>query len=316
MRNVSLVRVLLAGAAGAVGRYLVPQLCEAGHEVIGITRRAGSLAGTGAREIVADVLDRAALFAAFDGVRADAVIHQATALKKAPMTHRHLRETNRLRGEGTSTLLALARRVGAKKFIAASAFYGYGFRDFGRVPLDETAAFGEPDGHNDAVIIALASLEQQVHAFGGISLRNGLLYDGLPATVSPVARRWTGVLPMLHRSDAARAVVLALANGRPRQSYNIADEAPLSYRRRELARATAAGLRAPMQIPDVLLRILAPFGSELLTRTSVRLSTVKAAEQLGWAPQYPSLSEALGTVPVASPLAAPAIVASSVGRAA
>jgi hypothetical protein len=71
-----------------------------------------------------------------------------------------------------------------------------------------------------------------------------------------------------------------------------------------------------MQIPDVLLRILAPFGSELLTRTSVRLSTVKAAEQLGWAPQCPSLSEALGTVPVASPLAAPAIVASSVGRAA
>ncbi len=74
------MRVLLAGASGAVGRYLVPQLIEAKHEVIGITRTPGSLASTGAREIVADLLDREALLSALAGTRADAVIHHGTAL--------------------------------------------------------------------------------------------------------------------------------------------------------------------------------------------------------------------------------------------
>lgn len=37
------MKVLLAGASGTLGRFLVPQLLAAGHEVIGTTR--------GAREI-------------------------------------------------------------------------------------------------------------------------------------------------------------------------------------------------------------------------------------------------------------------------
>src|ERR1019366_9554993 len=114
------MKVLLAGASGAIGRHLVTQLIKAKHEVIGITRTPGSLASTGAREVVADVLDRASLLGALDGIRADAVIHQLTSLKKAPSTRRAMGETNRLRAEGTSTLIAAARRVGAKKFVAAS----------------------------------------------------------------------------------------------------------------------------------------------------------------------------------------------------
>src|ERR1700761_5595743 len=100
------MRVLLAGASGAIRRYLVPQLIAAKHDVIGITRTAGSLAGTGAREIVADVLDRPALLAALAGVKADAVVHQLTSLTKPPVTYKSMRETNRLRAEGTSTLIA------------------------------------------------------------------------------------------------------------------------------------------------------------------------------------------------------------------
>jgi nucleoside-diphosphate-sugar epimerase len=288
------MRVLLAGATGAIGRYLVPQLVEAKHEVIGITRTPGSLAGTGAREIVADVLDRPALLTALDGIRADAVIHQLTALSKAPVRARDLRETSRLRVEGTSTLLAAARRVGAKKFVAASFFGGYGLTDHGRSPLLEVEPFGELDGRTNAVQISLLSLEQQVRAFGGVCLRFGFFYDSTATSVSPVAESWNGVLPMLHVSDAAAATVRALARYKAGAIYNIADDEPLTYRAREIARAAAAGLRPPARLPDAVLRVVAPFAALLLTRTSMTLDTTKAHTELGWSPQYPSLLECLG----------------------
>ncbi|HEX4400053.1 MAG TPA: NAD(P)-dependent oxidoreductase [Galbitalea sp.] len=293
------MRVLLAGASGAIGRYLLPQLVAANHEVIGITRTPGSLAGTGAREVVADVLDRPALLAALDGIRADVVIHQLTALSKAPARARGMRETNRLRVEGTSTLIAAARRIGAKKFVAASFFGGYGLTDHGRSPLLESDPFGEPDGRADAVQMALLSLEQQVHAFGGVSLRFGLFYDGTTSQVSPVSATWNGVLPMLHVSDAAAATVRVLARYKAGAIYNIADDEPLTYRAREIARAAAAGIRPPARLPDAVLRIAAPFGALLLSRTSMALDTAKANSELGWTPQYPSLLTCLGVAAAA-----------------
>jgi nucleoside-diphosphate-sugar epimerase len=294
------MRVLLGGASGAIGRQLVPLLLNAGHTVIGLTRTPGSVAATGAKEVVVDILDRDALLAAVADIKADAVMHQATALRKTPASFRDMRATNRLRTEGTSALLAAARLVGAKKFIAASFFGGYGLRDFGRTPLDESAHFGEADEHNpknDAVLIALRSLEQQTRAFGGVVLRYGLFYDSIATTVSPVSRSWTGVLPMLHVEDAAAAAVLALTKGKPGKVYNVADDSPMSYRNREIARASAAGLKPPTQLPDSVLRIAAPFGAQLLTATRVELSTEAIRKELGWAPKYPSLVDGLAKQP-------------------
>ena len=296
--NVRGMRVLLAGATGAIGRYLVPQLLEAKHEVIGITRVAGALAKyDGVREIVADVLDRDAFLDAIDDVKADAIIHQLTSLSRTPATFRDMRMTNRLRAEGTSTLIAAAKRIGAKKFVAASFFGGYGFLDLGDETVDEHSPFGEPDGRSDAVLRALLSLEQQVHAFGGVTLRYGLFYDSVASTTGPISRTWNGVLPMLHLSDAAHAAVLALAKGKPGTAYNVADSNPISYRTREFERAAAAGLKPPAQYPDGVLRVAAPFGSLLLTRQSIRMSSDKAAAELGWAPEFASLTDGLTRVP-------------------
>jgi 2-alkyl-3-oxoalkanoate reductase len=56
------MRVIVAGASGAIGERLVPQLVERGHEVIGSSRspaKAGRLRA-GAEPVVLDVLDRRA----------------------------------------------------------------------------------------------------------------------------------------------------------------------------------------------------------------------------------------------------------------
>lgn len=286
------MRVLLAGATGAIGSRLVPQLLEAGHQVTGLTRREGSLEGTGAVELVGDILHRFPLLEAVSGLRFDAVIHQATHLAKAPMMYSHMWRTNRLRTEGTSNLLAVARATGAKKFVTASAFYGYGFSDFGDEPLDESEPFGlMSTRHLDPVHIALLSNEQQVRAFGGVALRYGLIYGTGGSPI--VAGDWNGVLPMLHIVDAAAAAVRALEKGRAGAVYNIADDHPVSWRELQEGSAMAEGRRLPQAVPSWTIRTGAPFAAELLTRTSMRLSTVRAKRELAWHPRFPTFADGL-----------------------
>jgi 2-alkyl-3-oxoalkanoate reductase len=58
------MRVFVAGAAGAIGTQLVPQLVARGHEVVGMTRtpaKRDALRALGARPVVADALDPDAL---------------------------------------------------------------------------------------------------------------------------------------------------------------------------------------------------------------------------------------------------------------
>jgi nucleoside-diphosphate-sugar epimerase len=285
------MRVLLAGATGAIGRRVVPKLLAAGLGVTGLVRRPGALEGRGADEVVANLLDRFAVLDAVDELDFDAVIHQATDLALRPLRYSHMLTTNRLRTEGTSTLIAAARATGATRFVTASVFYGYGFSDFGTEPLDETETFGALGPRRlDPVNLAVLSNEQQTHAFGGVSLRYGLVYGVRPARV--VASDWDGELPMLHVEDAASAALFALEKGKHGETYNIADDHPVSWRELQQASAIAAGWRFPLAVPSWVIRRSMPYAGELFTRTSMRLSTAKA-KKLGWKPEYPSFAEGL-----------------------
>ena len=58
------MRVFVAGASGAIGRRLVPQLIEAGHEVVGTYNSPSSvevLRGLGAEPVELDLLDAGAV---------------------------------------------------------------------------------------------------------------------------------------------------------------------------------------------------------------------------------------------------------------
>src|SRR5262245_53465239 len=106
------MRILIAGATGAIGRPLVPILIAAGHSVMGLTRspeKADLLRGYGAQAIVGDGLDAGAIRNAVLEAKPDTVVHQMTDLKGA-LDLRHFDQafaaSNRLRREGTDNLLA------------------------------------------------------------------------------------------------------------------------------------------------------------------------------------------------------------------
>ena len=77
------MRVLLAGAGGAIGRPLTAMLLEAGHEVTGTSRSADGAAkitAAGARGIVLDLRDAAGVHAQLAEARPEVVIDQVTDL--------------------------------------------------------------------------------------------------------------------------------------------------------------------------------------------------------------------------------------------
>ena len=120
------MKVLLAGASGALGKQLIPRLVADGHEVVGITRtesKLGLLGELGATGVVADLLDPDQVARVVAEAAPEVIIHQLTALNR-DFDVKHFdstfEETNRLRMEGTDHLLAAGRAVGAKRFIAQS----------------------------------------------------------------------------------------------------------------------------------------------------------------------------------------------------
>lgn len=81
------MRVFLAGATGAIGKPLVRQLVERGHEVTETARsaeKASELGRLGATPAVMDGLNGKAVDAAVSAARPDAIIHQMTALSRKP----------------------------------------------------------------------------------------------------------------------------------------------------------------------------------------------------------------------------------------
>ena len=81
------MKVFVAGATGALGTQLVPQLGAAGHDVIGMTRspaKTDMLRTLGARPVVADALDPHAVARAVAETEPEVIVHQLTALKGDP----------------------------------------------------------------------------------------------------------------------------------------------------------------------------------------------------------------------------------------
>ena len=144
------MRVFVAGATGAIGTRLIPQLVDRGHEVIGSSRsadKAEQIRALGAEPVVLDLLDRAAVRRAVLEAAPDAIVHEATALADVNFSRnfdRIFATTNRLRTEGTDALLAAAREAGVDRFVAQSFASYRNAREGGPVKTEDDRARSRP----------------------------------------------------------------------------------------------------------------------------------------------------------------------------
>jgi nucleoside-diphosphate-sugar epimerase len=305
------MRVFVAGATGAIGRALVPQLVDRGHEVVGMTRsrlRQETVRRLGARPVVADALDADGVARAVASAEPEVIVHELTALSaETDMRHidRAFATTNRLRREGTENLLAAGRAAGAGRFVAQS-FAGF------RITRNGAPVRTEDDPLDSDLPAALRTvqegylyLERAVTAIEwgeGIVLRYGSFYGpGTAVSLSPDAqmtepirkRRFpivgdgAGVFSHVHIEDAAAATVAAVEHGRP-GIYNVVDDDPAPVRDWLPALASALGAKPPRRVPRWLARLLAGEAATAMMTEAKGASNEKAKRELGWEPRYPS----------------------------
>ncbi len=302
------MKVLFAGATGTLGVPLVRALLANGHEVIGLSRTPGKrdmLRTLGAEPLVADVMDREALLSAVDGLRADALLHEMTALKKIPSRHRDMAATDALRIQGTSNLLAAARLVGARRFVTQSFFMGYGYGDWGDKVLTEDDPFAPQSwGRFEHHLAAMRSTEHQAftaEGIEGIALRYGSLYGPGGGTEQmiemlrrrrlPVPRGGGGITSLIYVEDAATATVAALERGRSGEAYNVADDEPVSWGEFFGTVAKAFGAPHPREVPHWIIRFM-PYARAMMMGDH-RISNSKAKRELGWMPSAPTYREGI-----------------------
>src|SRR3954470_20022695 len=184
------MKVFVAGATGALGRTLIPQLVARGHEVVGMTRSGSKqdlVRGLGARPVVADALDPDAVAQAVAAAEPEVIVHQLTALsgKLSARDTRHpdrssaATMTNRLRTEATDHLLAAGRAVGARRFVAQS-FAAFRFSRTGGPVLTEADPLDpNPPAALRAPLVGILHLEWAVTTIEwgeGLVLRYGGFY--------------------------------------------------------------------------------------------------------------------------------------------
>jgi len=293
------MRVLVIGGSGAIGSRLLPQLAARGHEVIASSRsagKAGRLRTLGAEPIALDVLDAAAVHAAVQAARPEAIVCQATALAGAGFSRsldRTFALTNRLRTEGTDNVLAAARQAGVRRIVAQSfAPYRY-LRTGGPVKTEDDPLDGNPPGSARQSFAAMAHLDQAVTAAGGIALRYGGFYGDPDQLVTAVRKRQypivgdgAGIMSFIHLDDAAAATAAALDQAGP-AIYNITDDEPAATRDWLPVLADVLGAKPPRHVPTWLARLI--MGGALAMMTQSRgADNARARKELGWTPRYPS----------------------------
>jgi nucleoside-diphosphate-sugar epimerase len=305
------MRVFVAGAAGAIGRRLVPMLVERGHEVVGTTRsaeRAGEIETLGARPAVLDALDADAVRDAVAEASPEVVVNQLTALPKRFEIRdlkKYLAPTNRLRVEGTRNLAAAARAAGARRMVSQSIAFDYA--PVGDWVKDEDAPLlpgsAGPMGEAADALRALEAATTETEGLEGIVLRYGYFYgpgtyyaydgsqaDDVRRRRFPIVGDGGGVFSFIHIDDAASATVTAI-EGEPTGVFNVVDDEPAPIRDWLPAYAEALGAKRPRRVPAFLARLVAGpavvgMATELRGATNARFK-----QAFGWQPRYASWRE-------------------------
>ncbi len=190
------MKILVAGAAGAIGEMLTRDLAQAGHEVVGLVHSEDKLdkvRNAGAVPLQADVTDRSSLDA--PAKAADVVIFAAGSGGKA---------VEAVDRDGAINLIDAARDAGTQRFVMLSS-----------ISADQPE--NGPDDLQDYLKAKLAADEHLVQSGLDYTIvRPGALKDDAATGQVRIASRVNAENPHITRADVA--AVLAAVAERPETS--------------------------------------------------------------------------------------------------
>ena len=303
------MKIFVTGGTGAIGKFLLPQLLEMKHDVVALTRsaqKAVTLEDIGVSPVIADPLDKQALTAAVRRAEPDVIIHQLSALSGAGNFRKLDQEfalTNRFRTEVTDNLLAAARTIGTRRFIAQS-YCGWPYaKKGGPVKTEEDPLDPKPPESFTKTLAGIRYLEDKIRSVSYLEAfalrygwfygpgtgfgKGGQVYKMVKKRKLPIVGGGGAIWSFIHIFDAARATVAAISLGTP-GIYNVVDDEPAKVSTWLPAFAKAIGGKPPYRIPHWLGElIIGKAGVSMMTQLR-GCSNAKAKRELNWTPVYPS----------------------------
>lgn len=234
----------------------------------------------------------------------DAIIHQATALTGLGNNLRRFDQSfataDRLRVEGTRTLIEAGRELPTQPRLVAQSFCGWPWApEGGGVKSEEDRLDPNPARAFRRTFAALTELESLVTGY-----EQGVVCATARSTVP--ARRWARAAtrsrqsanapvrssvkpvrcgPSLHVEDAAGAAVAALNGGS--DVYNIADDRPVRIGDWLVEIVSILGAPSPRRVRVWLARLAGGSGLVHMMTSARGSSNAKAKAGLGWQPAHP-----------------------------
>jgi nucleoside-diphosphate-sugar epimerase len=286
------MRVFLTGATGFIGSYLVAELVDANHQVVGLSRSeagAEALRRAGAEVFRGDVNDLERLCiaaAAVDGVIHAAFNHDFSNLKQHSEDDRRVIATLGEALAGSNRPLIVTSGTGlarSKTGAPATETDGYvASAEHPRAATEEAADALIAKGGR-VIVMRLPQVHDPRHQ-GRIAQHIQLARQkGWVAYVGEGQTR----LPAAHATDVARLYRLALEKGQSGARYHAVAEEGVALR--DIAEVIGAGLKVPIrsitpeQAPDYF------GGLAALAMTDLAASSAVTRQQLGWTPTGPDL---------------------------
>ncbi|MEU0532925.1 SDR family oxidoreductase [Amycolatopsis tolypomycina] len=283
------MRVFVTGASGWIGRALVPELLDAGHDVVGLARSdaaAGTVAAMGATVLRGDLGDLETLQAgakSADGVAHLAFGHDFTRIEDSIATDARAVE-------------AMTDVLAGKAFVAASGTPMVPGR--AATEQDDLVFVGPVGGRGNiarailetaerGVRASLVRLPRTVHGEGDHGFIAHLVAlgreKGIAAYVGDGTQRW----PAVHVLDAAHLFRLALERAEPKAVLHaVGDE---GVRIRDIAEVV--GRRTGLPVTSVAAEELGFLGGILAIDQPASAQATR--ELLGWQPTQPGLLDDL-----------------------
>jgi dihydroflavonol-4-reductase len=245
--------ILVTGATGFLGHNLIPQLRKAGYQVRALVRPSSDVSFLRSNQVelayAEDITDKTAVHQACQGCQS--IIHAAGHFRfwgSLPTFW----QTN---VEGTATVLSGAVEAGVERFIHISTVVVIGRTQIGQLITESTPC--QPLDHYQRTKLEGEQLVRAYHKHRGlptIILRPGAFFgpwghyafnrlffeEPLRGWRIKVDNGRRITLPVF-APDVARAIQLALKNGRPGHSYNISGQS-LSHKQVNAIVSDLAGI--------------------------------------------------------------------------
>ncbi|MDD4976115.1 MAG: NAD-dependent epimerase/dehydratase family protein [Bacteriovorax sp.] len=291
------MKVLVTGASGFLGSYLVKALLEQKFEVLALVRNSSeldSLKNLNCQVVIGDILDLQSLLPHFEGL--DGVFHVAGAMSSSPKDRQRLFEVN---VEGVKNIISACTQKNIKKLVHVSSVVAVGSNLKSSDPLltessiniTKDRGFGNYDSKRLGEELVLAAAKKaQLNAvvvnpgliYGAGDAKKIIRHGNVLAAKGKLPLYPSGGVNIVAVEDVTAGIIEAFKKGKNGERYLLTGD-NITIKDLLTTISNLAGAKAPSkELPTGLFKFLATMLDYLGFKTELCRENIFSASTFHW----------------------------------